>query len=287
MAVTSVHEINDGRQGDGSVTREKSTRSYTRVFRVITSDPDDETVIVSAGVASAYGIYPGAPYPDDFTAYCSKLSCRPEGKSKMIWTATATYSSEFQFEQNPLDDPAIIEWGSSPYQRAFTQDNAGHAILNSAGEYYYQPVMGDDSRWEVTIQKNLAAVPSWILTYKDAINSDTFTLDGITIAQYVAKLSAIRIGKWQTRNAIAFRVVSLTMHLDAVNTWVKSILDEGLNQVLGGVLWPCTDNQGVPVKVAVPLNGSGVQLAGPSPTTVVYNSSHIYPELAFSSLPLT
>jgi hypothetical protein len=296
MSVISVLEINNGRGGEGTVTRDKSWRTYTRVFRVICNNNADDAIVVSNGVESAYGIWPGSPYPTDFGAWCTKLNARPEGKSKLVWLATASYTSEWQPQQNPLSDPAIIEWSATPYQRPYTFDKNGHALLNSAGDTYYQPIMGDDSRWEVRVQKNLGLVPQYLLGYKDAINSDSFQIDGVSVSQYQAKVSAINIGKVQTRNNISFRVLSYTMQLDTTSVgangqptgWVKQVVDEGMNQILGGVLCPCCDDSWAPVRVPVLLNGSGVQLSNPTPSSVKFNSYHIYPELAFNgNLPMS
>ena len=276
MSATSVYEINQGRQGEGTVTREKSFRTYQRVFRVTTDDPYDDSLVVFDAVSSAYGVVAGAPYPTDFGAFVNKAQCRPEGKSKMVWLVTVSYTSEWEPQQNPLDDPAIIEWSATPYQRAYTLDKDGNAILNKANMSYYQPVMGDDSRWEVRVQKNLAQVPQWIIYYKDAVNDGEFTIDGVDVDQYQAKVSAIGIGKVQTRNNIDFRVLSYTLHLDFTSTdddgnpcgWIKQILNEGLYQIsfATGKLTRCTDDTGAPVGCRCSWTSTGCRSTTPRPT---------------------
>ena len=296
MSVVSVLELNAGRGGEGNVTRDKSWRTYTRTFRVITNNNFDDTLVVSTGVSMAYGIYAGSIYPTDWGAWCTKISCHPEGKSKTVWLVTVSYTSEWQPQQNPLADPAIIEWSSTPYQRPYGFDKNGNALLNSAGDTYYRPVMGDDSRWEIRVQKNLAAVPQSILGCKDAINSDSFVIDGVSVTQYQAKVSSISIGKFQQRNNIGFRVLAYTLHLDTTSVgangtpcgWIKQVVDEGLNQTVAGVSLPCCDNMFNPVRVPVLLNGSGLQQSNPTASSVKYNSFHIYPEISFTAnLPLS
>lgn len=296
MSVISCLEINAGRGGEGNVTREKSWRTYTRCFRVITNNPLDDAGVAAGGVTAAYGIYTGTVYPSDFGAWCNKLSARPEGKSKQVWIGTASYSSEFQPQQNPLMDPTIIEWSTINFQRPYTFDIYGQAMLNSAGDTYYQPIMGDDSRWEVRVQKPMSFVPQWLMGYRDAINTDSFTIDGVSVTEYQAKCSAISIGKLQSRNNINFRTLSYTLHIDTTSVgasgqpcgWIKQALDQGFNQVVGGVMWPCHDKSWNPVRVPVLLNGSGAQISNPTPSSAVFNTYHIYQEKPFNGyLPMT
>ena len=290
MAVVSVHEISDGREGDAKIDKLKSIRNYTRVFRVVTNSPSDEVVIVEIAMAAAYGISPGAVYPRDFGSWCQSLKCKNDPKTKIVWTCTATYTSQWPLDPNPLNDPAQIEWDGDTFQRPFFKDNAGHAILTSAGNYFKTPVEGDDSRWTVSIKKNLAVVPTWLLGYKDSVNSDPFVLDGVSIAVRQAKMMPPKIGVQQNRNSIYYRPVTLVMHLNP-DTWDKVLLDEDTMQsvTLFGVsaLMPCYDTAHQPVREPVPLDGSGGQLANPTPSTCHYITAKIYKELPFASLPLT
>src|ERR1039458_4017983 len=120
MSVSYVLEI-PGRTGSVNLTKNKSTTNYARLFRVFCTDAvNDDAYVAAAGLfASVYGIVLGIQYPYDTTAYCNNISARLEGRSKLVWVVTGTYLSEFEFAENPLDDPAIIEWSSIPYQREY------------------------------------------------------------------------------------------------------------------------------------------------------------------------
>jgi hypothetical protein len=154
--------------------------------------------------------------------------------------------------------------------------------------------MMDDSRRVVTVTKNLSVVPAWILTYQDAVNNDSFSLDGITIGIGLAKMQRVSVSPVERRNGITFRVVTFQIHLQK-NGWHLEPLDAGFREIASGsgtggntglvnILNPGDDEQ---PSAPVPLDGNGVSLADPSYTNNVFLDFEVYETLAFSSLPLT
>ena len=91
--------------------------------------------------------------------------------------------------------------------------------------------------------------------------------------------------------AVTFRTVQFTIHLQK-NGWLLEPLDAGFRERTSGgppngiknILNP--DDNELPA-APVPLNGSGVALADPSPANSVFLSFAVYETLAFSVLPLT
>jgi hypothetical protein len=131
-------------------------------------------------------------------------------------------------------------------------------------------------------------VPTWILTYKNAVNSGAFSLDNVTIAARQAKLSSIKISTWQERNDIRYRVVSFAIHLkDYGETWDKVWLNQGMwcLSSLDDLIERCTDRNGA--YITGMLDASGYQIDQPTPDNVVLNTTKIYQEKDFSALPLT
>lgn len=291
MSVIAANEIHRGRQGEGTVNRLQSIRKWQRVWIVRTNDQTDGGDTVTAAIPIVYG----DPHPNDPYAWCNSVNAKCRDDSKLAWIVTYGYTTEREYQENPLNDPAEIEWDTQQYTRPYFQDNTGNAILNAAGYYYEKPCEGDDSRWMVNIKKNMASVPSWILQYNNAINSDAFMVDGIGVAAYCAKMARISIGIRQQRNNVFFRVLQLSMHI-STNSWVKQLLEEGTYCIgadlsdsgdLVSKLVPCYDSHKMPVKTPVPLDQDGTQLQNPTPQNAVFTPWHIYPELSFGALPLT
>lgn len=280
MTTTLKEEIPSGRTARNS----KGARTYTRKFRVTSNDKTDGPFEV--GSTSGLPLI-GSAHPEDANAFCIELTVE-NTEPYAGWTVTANYSDERVIDDNPTDDAAEINWGSEQFQKVAVVDRDGNLIVNSAGDLFDPPAMIDDSRRVVTVSKNLATVPSWILDYQDAINSDTFTIDGISIGVGKAKMQAVTVGPKQRRNSTVFRTVNFTIHLQR-DGWVLDILDAGFNRIPTGD----TSNRvpitldGVLPSAPYPLNGAGAPLKNPSPTNCVFRSFNVYKTRTFSTLPLT
>lgn len=268
----------------GPATNTKGSRSYTRTFKLTTSAKTERAYHVGSH-ASLPAI--GEVHPDDAGAWCTTLQVDPSDPWKG-WTVTAEYSTERELAENPTNDPAEITWGYEQFQKPAITNYAGQAILNSAGDPFDPPIMIDDSRPHVTISKNLASVPVWITTYQDAINSGSFTVDGITVAAGLAKMQNITITRAQSRNGTSYRTVTFSIHLQKQG-WSSKVLDAGFRQIgYGGSRENIRNGTDDELPAApVPLNGSGVALDDPDPATAVYRTDVIYESKDFSVLPLT
>jgi len=286
MAVVSCYEIHDGRGGGVSRGDKKDTRKWTRVFRVITNSNYDGPVEILLAATIIPRV--GQSHPQDPYAWAKDFKCDQDSKSKLIWTVTVEYTTdrstpESSDKQNPLTEPAVIEWSTDTTQEDFTKDKNGDAIVNHAKDPFVPPVKGDVSGWTVTVTKNVAFVPTWITDYRDAVNSDAFMLDGYSVAAGTAKMKSIKIGKWQQRNDIWFRELSFTISLRG--DWSKVILNTGLNHYDAGKKIRNTLSDGTYTTQPQLLGTDGHLLS--SGDTPIWCEFDIYAEQPFSTLPLT
>jgi len=288
MAVISFKEIHDGRDSETSVrgsSQRVTTRRFTRVFRAVTNSNDDD-----GSVVKAYASCPrvGNLHPSDIGCWCQSVRARNESFSKTVWIVTALYSSEIEVSANPLSDPADIEWATEQFTRPYFKDRDGNWILNSAGDPFDPSVEGDDSRWVAVIQKNVSAVPTWILTYRDAVNAAACVIDGVNVGAGDAKIMALQISRWQERNDVKYRVLTLNIAVDE-DGWAKHTLDAGyreLDGTTGNRKNIHNDGDDELPSSPVSLDGAGSALANPTPATAVGITSNIYKEKDFSVLPL-
>ena len=285
MSVLSVQETTNDREGEAQ-TLGKRYRKHKRSFLIKCSSRYDGSYTVLAALPT-----PGSAHPDDASAIAYKARAIQNAKTKCYWTATVEYTTERNTptqtaSDNPLNDPAEIEWNTDITQENFTKDKSGNAILTSAGNHYVEPIKDDVSYWTVSISKNVSAVPSWIDSYRDAVNSDNIVIDGYSVAAGTAKIKAIKISKWQQSNDIWFKVLTLSIKIKA--DWRHYPLDQDLycKGILSSARVPCMDSNKKPVTKPVPLDGSGNQLANPTPSTVVFNTVDLRNTQPFSLLPL-
>jgi hypothetical protein len=281
MTITFIEEISEGRSANNT----KGQRSYTRKFKLKSSANSEGPYAVGSN-ASLPRI--GSLHPEDSFAWCVSLQV-DQFSGRFGWIVTANYSSERELSEVPTNDPAIITWSSEQFQRPAVFDKDGNAIVNSAGDPFDPPNMMDDSRRVVTVTKNLTTVPAWILTYQDAVNSDVFTVDGVSIGAGLAKIQSVSVGEVQSRNATSFRTVSFTIHLQK-DGWLLEPLDAGFREIdyasgsLVNILNPGDSEQ---PSAPVPLDGSGAALDNPSTTNNVFLSFTVYETKVFSALPFT
>ena len=270
---------------DESSKNDKGIVTSSLVWRFKSNDPADTSYDVGS-----HGFCPriGTPHPEDANNWCVGLSItNPDPYAG--WEVAASYSTEREVLEDPLAEPAIIgPWDTENYQEPAVVNNADELILNSAGDMFDPPVMKDFNRRGVSVSKNVASVPVWFLDYEDAVNSDVFSVGGLSVAVGCGKLSRTTISERKNRNGTDYYVVGMYIQL-AKKSWTRKTLDAGFHQTVGGVrsvIMIGAAGDELPV-TPVPLDGAGGVLANPSPSTSYYRSDNIEDRLPFSALPLT
>lgn len=256
---------------------------------------DNESLIASYGYGN--NILP-IPYVGTHPLYpvmlCREISFKQDSSAPRKWEIDATYSSEplSKSEQeseveNPLERPAKVKWKTNQYRKAVVKDKNGNAITNSAGDYFDPPPEIDSSHWTVTVTKNVAAVPQFILDYDNAINTNSFSIQGVSVAQFVAKLMDIDIGEVQTEGDFVFLVFTYSMEFRPDELWGLSELDQGMRFKSGNDRKQILDNSSPPRPITTPklLDGNGAVLSNPTPETAVFRDFDVYKERDFSVLP--
>lgn len=280
MTVTYIGPQPVSRSGGDGID---GIRRYTRAFIFSTSLASEDEYHILAHPSAPKN---GSAHPSDSGAFVTsrRAECT-DGQNG--WLLTCEYSSERQYNEDPTADPAAISWDSEQFQKPAVFDKDGNAIVNSAGDPFDPPNMMDDSRRIVTVTKNLATVPSWILTYQDAVNSDNFTVDGVPVTAGQAKMQRVSVGEVQSRNGISFRPVVFEIHLQR-DGWLLEPLDAGFREKAGSLrINILNDGDLEPPTAPTPLDGSGAVLTNPTAATCVFLSFSVYDTAAFSSLPLT
>lgn len=278
MTVVYIGEDPDGREADNDLGK----RTYTRRFKLETTAKTDGPYAV--------GSDPNLPvlgtvHNEDPNAWCNKVSVSVNKGN--AWYYTARYSSERELAIDPTTEPAIVKVSTEQFQREAVVTNTGTLICNSAGDPFDPPLMMDDSRRVIHISKNMSGHPSWLLDYADVVNSDTFTIKGITYGIGKGKVQRVTIGEQQVRNGVPFVVVDIEIHLQK-NGWPIDAMDAGFRQTVDSGRENIRNSVDEELPAApVPLDGSGTAIADPTPATNVLLQFGVYTTNVFSALPLT
>jgi hypothetical protein len=284
MTVTYKGEIPTERKGRNDL----GTRTYTRKFKLETDSTSDG--VFEVGSHSSLPRI-GDIYPGDLFAYCISLDVEcTEGYR--AWVATASYTTERTRDDpsnqgDPADDDPVISWSSEIYQEPVYKTTSDTAILNSAGDYFIDPSPTRDAAHLIAkIRQNVSSVPSWVLSYQNAVNDGAITIGGLSIAASLAKVQRIDIGEVQYRGEYAYYPLSLEIHIHK-DGWKLKPLDAGFRERNGANELVMITNNGDDEEVTqpVPLDGAGGVLANPTPANAVFGEFTIYEELDFTSLP--
>lgn len=272
----------------GGVTDETETVEY----RVTT----DNKYTTRADIMAS-GLLPVkySEHPDNALMTVRDVSLEQD-EAPTVWTATVSYSSapydkddeEDEEFDSPLDKPARIKWTTTQFTKPIYRDVNEEAIVNSVGDYFDPPIEIESSRFSIVVEKNLSAVPVWVLTYPNAVNQSAFEVQGLTIDAGVARLSELAISEQKNEQNVDFYTVTFRLELanaDEVD-WKIKPLDQGLHQFVDGAKTPIlVDDE--PAKQPVLLNGEGIAIENPEPSDAVFLEFDGYVEQDFSVLPFT
>ena len=201
---------------------EKFQRSYVAKWLITTNNKLDgpQVVYTQAGSASP------DPVPAKFASYAVgndvdanayhlDNSIEPHNAgTELQWVVTVNFGPAPKGEApgernpNPLERPPrySAEWGN--YSRPLVKDINGNLIVNAAKQPFDPPPVEEDARPILVVKKNvssLAEVVSLMLTYKNAVNSDSFYGAGVR----EAKIESIQAGDQIHENGYSYYEITI------------------------------------------------------------------------------
>ena len=305
MSLLSVNEIHDGRGGKTEMSQRGGMTSYTRVWRAKTSSPYDDAAVVMYTIPSYGSPLPrrGTLFPSDPRATLKSLNPQngrsKEGKRR--WIITGEYSSERYGPaqtENPLLEAARIEWVTDTITKEIWFDRNGNWIANKAFDPYLPPWKTDVQFWTCTIRKNLMMVPGWIDNYRNAINSDTFMIQGRSFGPGQAKMTRMAISDVQHRNDWDFYTLTMSIQTASKDTFQLTMPNWGYRELVDNSIFyghePGTDIESCEISDAMgqktkqpwPLDADGAAIRPYTLSSLLYNTFDTYPEQPFGALPL-
>ncbi len=245
----------------------------------------------------------GATHATEAGLYVNGFEAKQDANSA-IWRLRVTYTDQFDAD-NPLAKPAEVHMKSQRGTTYTLLDNKGRIMLNTAGTPF-EPQEKGETLWVISVKKNVADYPAWLLEYPGAINKDavrirklscrpgTLSLTGLSIPDYVPATKSqpaylplefevtYKQSGWHT-------VVPSRGFMERVKLSHWEAADVG-NTV--EVEWqtaytvrPIRDYRGEPITNAMLLDKDGAALRFPKPADVVTLKFTIPDELPFNALP--
>jgi hypothetical protein len=229
----------------------------------------------------------GEQFADDTRCYCksvgpARLILQSLDGAEGVAVLPVQYVENIWIATSPLDQPDVVTWQLSEEAKEIMFDKDGEAIVNSAGDVF-------DSLASVNVATLSCTITGYRSTYQlppvsnyHIVNSDTFSIDGISIGVGEARLVGAEA---RLEKVNGFDVIAHSWFLKFRATHDLEIVDMGMRERSGGSLVNILDENGVEVTTPYPLDGSGVALArtyNPS-TDLVTRTFDITEDLAFST----
>jgi len=292
VAVTSIVDLkNEGsRSGRWELN---SGRSYQRKLQVITDDVNDGPATVMAQVGAQYGdIYnPGYGTEGDRYCYCHSVDCDPVGDDGLQWEITLGFgwydpnNAGGGPSQNPLAMPIEVSWGLRDHELVLDTDQAGNAVLNTAGDPYDPPVVIDDPRLVMTVVRNEPAFNiGWVVAYRNAVNSDAFAgFPPLTckVLNISSRSQWHQDAGWYYQATYEFEFLTASIDYDTQTGYRRRVVSQGFRaiSVVTGKPYHIT-LKGVPVNSPMLLDKNGYLLGLNEPP--YWQVFQAYPELPFA-----
>jgi hypothetical protein len=286
LSILTVIEVSGRSLG----INQKGDREAERLFRIRTDSKTESLsdLRTATGLPNMF-----SAHPDDSGTVVVDIAVAQHEDDPFSWDVTLRYSSVLdngEQDENPLNQPAVIEYGSAQFQKIAYRTINGEAVTNSAGTFFDPPVTIDDSRPVIRITKNKATFSaSQAMAYRNAINTDAF----LGIAPYCARVThfgGVKRFKNVSGLLLPYWEVSLEIHVDH-ETWLAQVLDQGYYVRTGSTL------EGKPIFNDIRYTSSGQSVAGPvmmdgnglqlnDGATPVFLSFQVYRELPFAPLEM-
>lgn len=272
MAVTAaVLQSTDDGQWEGDLGA-----AYVRTYRthwlvVCDSKYDGPQVVLASGMLPA--LYTTYAAGNDVDAEARLIKKTPKLKSRSnsgnAWTVSCEYSTAVdnnQSNQDPTLRPPTISGSFAQYMKVLDVDIDGKPVQNTVGEQFDPSIEVEDSKPILSVTKLFTSIDfAFFASYKDAVNSDTFTVRGQTFAPDVCKMQSLSFNEVWINGANYFEVTA-EMEIKPEKWNPRKIANVGLlarQPNAAGPIGPilADDNSGEPINAPVNLKADGTRAA--------------------------
>lgn len=156
------------------------------------------------------------------------------------------------------EDPVQISCSLVEREIPLKVDRTGRKVVNSAGEFFYDPITVNYHERQIRISRKEYRNPlSMAMSYTDRINSTAiWGFPAYTLKLTVEHSFDSKDFGWNVTYVFETRW----------DTWWSYPLDQGFKEIKDGLLVPILDDDGSPISTPALLDGSGHQLSsGGSP----------------------
>lgn len=300
-------------------------RTYTTMWTVnfdsVVADP--KVVATLPEVPPFYAIF--APDPFALLTKIDPQQTEDPATWNIVFTWSTVQRDQNQMTDNPLTRPPRVRWTGREFEKPLIYDAINNTMVcNSAGDPFNPPLMIEDSRQVAIITQNVSSPPSYLVDYRNKVNNAPFTLEGVSIDLFCARIKSLELSEWKVEFGYYFRELQIVIEIKdnelvsnfssgvgdpadsgtpagtatvtsniTVSGWQIAAQDAGYRELKynsttsAWELKKIVDANGIEVSQAQLLNGKGKRLAaGTQPGGEVYRIWNGYYSRDFSILNL-
>lgn len=232
----------------------------------------------------------GAPHDRERKLYVSGFEAKQDANSP-VWRLRVSYSDQVDTD-NPLARPAVITFRSLSLNSATLLDNKGRIMLNTAG-FPVEPQERREAIWSITVQKNVADYPAWVLDYPESINNDAVRIRKLSCPPKTLSLAGLTIPDFATEKGVKYLALELEL-LYRKSTWQSFVPSLGFHEKKVTVsrtgqataTFPRIQIDGDNVTEPMLLDRNGAAIRNAGPQDVVTLKFTVPEERAYGVLPL-
>jgi hypothetical protein len=274
--------------GELTIDSEGATSVVDQYTAIMESVRDTRRQLVDA----LPGLQRGAPHPTETGLYVSGPFEAKQVEHSPIWRLRVSYSDQVDAD-NPLARPAVITFRSLSLNSATLLDNKGRIMLNTAG-FPVEPQERREAIWSITVQKNVADYPAWVLDYPESINNDAVRIRKLSCPPKTLSLAGLTIPDFATtEKGVKYLALELEL-LYRKSTWQSFVPSLGFHEKKVTVsrtgqataTFPRIQIDGDNVTEPMLLDRNGAAIRNAGPQDVVTLKFTVPEERAYGVLPL-
>lgn len=172
-------------------------------------------------------------HPNDQRLFLVNIAPEQRAGAYRIWDIDLEYTSNPKRrdeEENPLNEPAEIEWDTTEESQIIERDGEGNPLVNTAGDLL-EGIEEIASHWVIKVKKNVAKVPRYILDYDMSVNDGSVRISGLTFPKETLWLRRLHISDKKTKADVDYYEFSFELHCKP-GTWRRTFANRGYYEIV-------------------------------------------------------
>lgn len=249
----------------------KGARSHKIIYRCLADNPytTGEEIVAESNYVIGVDTVGTSVF-----CYLQEIEAICTSEDGLTWELHLDFSNDATISENPLNDPYEFEWDMTSFSRVVDYDINNRPIMNTAGDFYSDPVEINDFLPTLSATGNhLEFNAGLAYSYRNAVNSDWWN----GFSPGTLQVLAIK-GTRQYQEGFGFYWKSTYQLMVNPDGFDVTLASRGLRERVDGKLQPIKiKGKDVTEPLCLDINGVGITDGSPP----AFSTYQLYPRLPF------